>query len=169
MGRILTRSNLTSSTWVSQDFYATQLSKFWCQNGLICMHRYDKASWKFKVHFSLETRMLLHKREFHALYILWLCVLDTVQDFLIKLGIKPRLHIVLKISIFSLNHVIVRPTKIMNNLLNVCKICTFKFIFRHQKSTESFWIFFSEEYLNRRSTFINEIFWKLWFLQYFVF
>ena len=63
--------------------------------------------------------------------------LDTVQDFLIKLGIKPHLHI-LKISIFSLNHVIIRPTKIMNNLLKVCKICTFKVIFRHQKSTESF-------------------------------
>ena len=39
--------------------------------------------------------------------------LDTVQDFLIKLGIKPRLHIG-EISIFSLNNVIVRPTKIMN-------------------------------------------------------
>ena len=65
------------------------------------------------------------------------CTLDTVQDFLIKLGIKPCLHI-LKISIFSLNHVIVRPNKIMNNLLKVCKVCTFKVIFRHQKSTESF-------------------------------
>ncbi len=36
-------------------------------------------------------------------------ILDTVQDFLIKLGIKPRLHI-LKISIFSLYHVIIKPT-----------------------------------------------------------
>ena len=45
---------------------------------------------------------------------------DTVQDFLIKLGIKPRLHI-LKISIFSLNHVIVRPTKIIKDL---CKAST---------------------------------------------
>ena len=62
--------------------------------------------------------------------------IDTVHDFLIKLGIKPRLHI-LKIGIFSLNHVIVRPTKIMNNLLKVWKIL------RHQKSTKSFWIFFS--------------------------
>ena len=60
-------------------------------------------------------------------------VLDNVQDFLIKLVIKPRLHI-LKISIFSLNHVILRPTKIMNNLLKVCKICTFQLIFRHQKT-----------------------------------
>ena len=39
--------------------------------------------------------------------------LDTVQDFLIKLGIKPRMHL-WEISIFSLNNVIVRPTKIMN-------------------------------------------------------
>ena len=39
--------------------------------------------------------------------------LDTVQDFLIKLGIKPRMHI-WEISILSLNNVIVRPAKIMN-------------------------------------------------------
>ena len=45
---------------------------------------------------------------------------------------KPRMHI-LKISIFSLNHVIVRPTKIMNNLLKDCKIRTFKVTFWHQK------------------------------------
>ena len=59
---------------------------------------------------------------------------DTVQDFLIKLAIKPRLHI-LKTSIFSLIYVIVRlvirPTKIMNNLLKDCKIRTFKDIFQH--------------------------------------
>ena len=41
------------------------------------------------------------------------CTLDTVQDFLIKLGIKPRMHL-WEISILSLNNVIVRPTKIMN-------------------------------------------------------
>ena len=64
-------------------------------------------------------------------------VVDTVQDFLIKLGIKPCVHL-WKISIFSLNHVIFRPTKIMNNLLKDCKIHTFKVIFQHQKSMESF-------------------------------
>ena len=42
-------------------------------------------------------------------------VLDTVQDFLIKLGIKPRMHL-LEIDIFSLDHVIVRPIKIMNSV-----------------------------------------------------
>ena len=40
-------------------------------------------------------------------------IIDTIQDFLIKLGIKPRMHL-LEIGIFSLYHVIVRPTKIMN-------------------------------------------------------
>ena len=39
--------------------------------------------------------------------------LDTFQDFLIKLDIKPLIHL-LEISIFSLNNVILRLTKIMN-------------------------------------------------------
>ena len=39
--------------------------------------------------------------------------LDTVQDLLIKLGIKPCMHL-LEIGIFALYHVIVRPIKIMN-------------------------------------------------------
>ena len=65
--------------------------------------------------------------------------IDTVQDFLIKLGIKSCLHI-LNISIFSLNRVTVRPNKIINNLMKVCKICTFKVIFQHQKSTRFFFL-----------------------------
>ena len=40
-------------------------------------------------------------------------VLETVQDFLIKLGIKPLMYLS-EISIFSLNNVILRLTKIMN-------------------------------------------------------
>ena len=39
--------------------------------------------------------------------------MDTVQDYLIKLGIKPRIHL-WEISIFPLNNVIVRPIEIMN-------------------------------------------------------
>ena len=38
---------------------------------------------------------------------------DAVQDFLIKLGIKPHMYL-WEIGILSLNNVIVRPTKIMN-------------------------------------------------------
>ena len=44
------------------------------------------------------------------------CTIESVQDFLIKLDMKPCIDIV-EISIFSLNLVIVRLTKIMNNLL----------------------------------------------------
>ena len=38
---------------------------------------------------------------------------ETVQDFLIELGTKRPMHL-LEISIFSLNNIIVRPTKIMD-------------------------------------------------------
>ena len=37
-------------------------------------------------------------------------VLDTIQDFLCKLGMKPR------IIMLSLKHVIIRPTKIIKDL-----------------------------------------------------
>ena len=54
--------------------------------------------------------------------------IESVLDFLIKLEMKPYLHLV-EISIFSLNHFIVRVTKVMNNLLDYIKNCTFKVIF----------------------------------------
>jgi hypothetical protein len=41
-------------------------------------------------------------------------IIDTIQDFLCKLGMKPYMHLV-EISIFWLNHVIVRPTKIIKD------------------------------------------------------
>ena len=46
--------------------------------------------------------------------------------------------LIVEISICSLNHVIVRLTKIMNNLLEHLKIRTFKVIFLCQKLVESF-------------------------------
>ena len=57
------------------------------------------------------------------------CIFDTIQDFLCKLGMKPHMHLV-EISIFSLNNVTVRLTKIMNNLLEHLKILIFKVIFQ---------------------------------------
>ena len=63
--------------------------------------------------------------------------LETVQDFLIKLGIKPLMHL-LEISIFSLNNDLVRLTKIMNNLVKDLKILSFKVIFQCLKLVESF-------------------------------
>ena len=55
-------------------------------------------------------------------------LMETVQDFLIKLGIKPLMHL-LEISIFSQTDDLVRPTKIMNNLVKDLKILSFKVIF----------------------------------------
>ena len=55
-------------------------------------------------------------------------ILESLQDFLIKLDMKPYMHLV-EISLFSLNHVIIRLTKIMNNLLEHIKIRNFKVIF----------------------------------------
>jgi hypothetical protein len=49
--------------------------------------------------------------------------------FLIELGMKLCMHIV-EISIFSLNNVTVRLTKIMNNLLEHLKILIFKVVFQ---------------------------------------
>ena len=64
---------------------------------------------------------------------------------------KPRMHI-LKISIFSLNHVIVRFTKIMNNLLKHLKISVLEIGRNFLKKI------FYEEYLTRRPTFIKHFF-----------
>jgi hypothetical protein len=54
--------------------------------------------------------------------------LESFQDILIELDMKPRMHIV-ETSIFSLNNVTARLTKIMNNLLEHIKILIFKVIF----------------------------------------
>ena len=92
------------------------------------------------------------------IYIIY--VIDTITDFLIKLGMKPCLHLV-KISIFSLNNVTVRLIKIMNNLLEHFKILIFKVMFQCGKVIESY----KKNYLkyiglNRRPTFDRKMFLK---------
>ena len=64
-------------------------------------------------------------------------LVDTIQDFLCKLGIKPHLHLVDTI-VSSLHHVIVRATKIIKDLLKDRKIWIFKVLFQCCKSPESF-------------------------------
>ena len=64
-------------------------------------------------------------------------ILESVQDFLIKLDIKPLMHL-LEISIFSLNNDLVKLTKIMNNLVKDLKILSFKVIFKCLKFVESY-------------------------------
>ena len=46
--------------------------------------------------------------------------LDTIQDFLCELGMKPRMQL-WEIIIFSIYYIIVRPTKIIKDL---CKAST---------------------------------------------
>ena len=63
----------------------------------------ERNKWRFTIFIqNLQTKWDIGTLE-----------LDTVQDFLMKLGIKPCMHL-LEIGIFSLYYVIIRPTKIMN-------------------------------------------------------
>jgi hypothetical protein len=92
--------------------------------------------------------------------------LETVKDFLIKLGIKPLMYL-LEIRIFSFNNDLVRLTKIMNNLVKDFKILSFKVIFQRLKLVESFQKKICKLYLIRRPTYIYEMLGKLWFVKYF--
>ena len=109
---------------------------------------------------SYECMSLLHVSPLCKSY---LPPLDTVQDFFAQVG-----HQTMSAYIEN-KHVMVRPTKIMNNLLKVCQILYFQSHFSPSKINRIFLIFFCKKYLTRRSTLTNEIFWKLWFLKYFIF
>ena len=85
--------------------------------------------------------------------------IESVQDFLIKLDIKPLMHL-LEISTFSLNSVIVRLTKIMkqksgtflvNKVLEKSKFSK-KFIYINWSSNQMFFtgIFFWKDSINFR-------------------
>ena len=87
-----------------------------------------------------------------------------MQDFLINLDMTPCMHLV-EISLFLTKSChrqtyqnYEQPPQSLQNLY-------IQSHFRHQKSTKSFGIFFCEEYLTRRSTFVNVIFWQLCFLK----
>ena len=106
-----------------------------------------------KIEFKILTKHTLFRIEIKATASLWVAVLrgrpstqmiwspatipwasaiepslDAIQDLFCKFGMKPHVHLV-EISIFSLNHVIIRLTKIMNNFLKHLKIRTFKVFF----------------------------------------
>ena len=55
-------------------------------------------------------------------------VLESVQDFLIKLDMKPFMHLV-EISIFPQDHVIIRLTKIWSTSSNISKFVLSKSLF----------------------------------------
>ena len=102
--------------------------------------------------FVVDIKILLN---WDHLYIMERYLVESVQDFLIKLDIKPLMHL-MEISIFSLNNDLVRPTKIMSNLVKDLKILNFKVSFKSLKLVESFQRkIFCGEYLIRRPTYIN--------------
>ena len=76
-------------------------------------------------------KALAGKNQIHYIEV---SIIKTVQDFLIKLGIKP----LLEISIFSINNDIVIVAKIMINLVKDLKILRFKVIFQCLKLLEVF-------------------------------
>ena len=88
--------------------------------------------------------------------------LDTVTDFLIELGMKPCMHLI-EISIFALNDVTARLTKIMNNLLEHLKILTSKSFFSVENWLNLSKKNFFEEYWTRRPTFLISL--VLYFLK----
>ena len=63
--------------------------------------------------------------------------LETVQDFLIKLDIKPLMHL-LEICIFSQHNDLIRLNQIVKNLVKELKVLSFKVIFKSLKLAESF-------------------------------
>ena len=101
------------------DFFSNFMKKYWfffsVWNGLCCssvmyLHMHE---WTLTLHMRFSTKLLRMKLHMQTLLCCYCLGLDTVQDFLIKLGIKPRMHL-WEISILSLNNVIAKPTKIMN-------------------------------------------------------
>ena len=100
---------------------------------------WDQCRCPFSQGWHLKKKGNIRCSEKHMLN--YLCAvpatIETVQDFLIKLDIKPLMHL-LEINIFSLNNDIVRVTKIVNNLVQDLKILRFKVIFQCLKLVKSF-------------------------------
>ena len=90
------------------------------------------SSWNYHYQYLIYSTVCSEQKLLKKLvtfFCLSTSTLESVQYFLIKLGIKPLIHL-LEISIFSLNDDIVRLTKIMNNLVKDLKILSFKVIFQ---------------------------------------
>ena len=98
---------------------------------------------------SYECMSLLHVSPLCKSY---LPPLDTVQDFFAQVG-----HQTMSAYIEN-KHVMVRPTKIMNNLLKVCKICAFIFGIKNQPSFSD--LFSVKNIWLGDQIFINKFFWK---------
>ena len=74
--------------------------------------------------------MLYKLTEREKIYVEDRAKIDTVQDYLVKLGIKPSMHL-WEISILSLNNAFVRPTK------------------NHEQSRQKIGIFFRKQIISK--------------------
>ena len=92
-------------------------------------------------------------------------LVDTIQDFLYEFSMKPARYACSRNHYFY--HDIVRPAKIIMSILKDYKNSNFQSQFSVLKISQIF-LNVKNIRLSRKPTFINEIFWKLWFLKYFV-
>ena len=87
------------------------------QNDRVCHLHFDKSSFGNSVSPNQRKQLRLRPNAMPELHIPNIPVpgnvLQSVQDFLILLDIKPLMHL-LEMGTFSLNNVIGRLTKIMN-------------------------------------------------------
>ena len=85
-------------------------------NCLEWLRRLEREIWNSACHIFTTASFFRPWKTYHCILphsAIYSSQLDTVQDFLIKLGIKLCMHL-WEMSIFSLINVIFRPTKIMN-------------------------------------------------------
>ena len=97
----------SSSCWLLSHVIFLMLRKKELLAKLICEFA------QFCKHLFLSQLEKSHVTQLPTAKTLRTCRIKSVQDFLVKLGVKPLMHL-LEISTFSLNGVIVRLTKIMH-------------------------------------------------------
>ena len=123
--------------WVFFYFLVLQRVPITCMDVKVMYPKQYKTDYFLAATMKCDCSEVLKRGLFLSIFKFLGCKLETVQDFLIKLDIKPLMYL-LKISIFSLNNEIVRLTKIMNNLVKDLKILRFKVIFQCLKLVKSF-------------------------------
>ena len=93
----------------------------WIQNSNAILRIKDTKIWiVYQIEITIDTKVTkfgdkLYNNYFNTVGCMY--ILNIVKYFLLKLGMKLFMHTLL-ISIFSLNNVTVRVTKVINNLLD---------------------------------------------------
>ena len=105
-----------------EDNYSFQFVAFFMKSLVVGVREQGKALWKKDGGFFIGNTCTQIAKFFHKIqHSCTIATLESVQDFLIKFDMKPCMHLV-EISIFSLNLVIIRLTKIMNTANKNCAL-----------------------------------------------